>query len=130
MQLHRSTFANHRSSGGNIARTRELSTPLDDRAIAFLVHNYVFNVAPGVGNHVYLPRLLRRHHSSGLIKTVATATGLSALGNAGNSPMWRSHAYSLYGKALQQLQFDLGQPCIANTDEILGSISLLATFEV
>lgn len=126
----RSSFANHRSGDGTSARTRELSTPLEDRAIAFLINNYVFNVAPGVENHVYLPRLLQQCHSSALIRTVATATGLSALANAGNSPHWRSQGYRLYGHAVRQLQVELSQSCITNTDEILGSISLLATFEV
>ncbi|KAJ6790318.1 hypothetical protein PWT90_06395 [Aphanocladium album] len=128
-KVKRTAAAGCRSRAKSAALPVSLLTPIEDRAIACFVHHYVFDIVPGIGNHVYLPILLQRQTSTGLIKTVAAATGLAALANTANSPRWQSLAYRLYGKAVRQLRLDLGRPCNANSDEVLGSILLLATFE-
>lgn len=120
----------HRPANIDIARLRDLPCHVEDRALAFFVHNYVFEVDSVVGNYEYLPLLLLRCSSRGLLATVATAAGLAALANSGNSPGWKSQAYYIYGKAIQKLQNELKNSTIENSDEVLGSILLLGAFEV
>ncbi|KAH7137886.1 hypothetical protein EDB81DRAFT_858325 [Dactylonectria macrodidyma] len=112
------------------ARTHDLSPSLEDRATAYFVHNYVFSFAPAGGSHEYLPLLLQRCHARNVLGTICAAAGLAALANSGNSPSWKTQAYSWYGTAIQQLQADLRHPHKAKSDEVLGAILLMGTFEV
>lgn len=114
---------------GHGIRIHDPSPPLEDRAIAFFLHNYVFSVTPEVASHAYLPPLLQRRSRS-LLRTVASAAGLAALANSGNVPSWKLQSYKLYGEAIRQLHADIQHPQKVNTDDTLGAMLLMGTFEV
>ncbi|KAK5992029.1 hypothetical protein PT974_05425 [Cladobotryum mycophilum] len=109
---------------------RHVSPPLEDRATAFFIHKYVFSLGPAVGSHEYLPQLLQQGNARGVLGTITTAAGLAALANSGNSSSWKSEAYRMYGKAIGQLQADLSHLGKVQSDQVLGAILLMGTFEV
>ncbi|KAI9172720.1 hypothetical protein HJFPF1_02233 [Paramyrothecium foliicola] len=116
--------------------TRPVSPPVRDRATNFFIQQYVF--APMFSshnptlqsNHEYLPSLLRTQDSElGLLGTAVAAAGFAALSNAVNAPAWRAESFRLYSKAIRQLQQALQDPVQRVSDETLGAVLIMGTFE-
>ncbi|KAF5241427.1 hypothetical protein FAUST_3857 [Fusarium austroamericanum] len=114
---------------------RPLSPPARDRATTFFMRQYVFGISGGSGSlllgggHEYLPILLREESAFGLLSTVVAAAGFAALSNAGNVAEWRSESFRLYQIAIVQLQRALQDPVQRVSDETLGAVLLMGTFE-
>ncbi|KAF5019523.1 hypothetical protein F66182_8465 [Fusarium sp. NRRL 66182] len=113
-----------------------VSPPTTDRATTFFMRHYVFDrISSGSSvaiqdNHEYLPNLIRNQKSAlGPLSTMVAAVGFAALSNAGNVPEWRAQALELYGSALIQLQAALRHPVRRISDETLGTVLLMGTFE-
>lgn len=121
-------------------RLRSLSCPLEDRATAFFVHQYVFGSGGGVehpahrgGLHEYIPQLLehrRQAKGANVLATITAAAGLAALANAGSSAPWRAEAYRWYGKAIHQLKENLADQQLVKADQTLAAVMLMGMFEV
>lgn len=118
------------------SQIHDLPPPLQDRAVAFFIHQYVsgtFDSSASVqrrGIHEYLPDLLQQARDKGPLGTITAAAGLAALANVGKSTGWKSQAYGLYGTAICQLQAHLSDPDRMRSDETLGAIMLMSIFEV
>ncbi|KAG9495604.1 hypothetical protein J7337_012158 [Fusarium musae] len=115
---------------------RPVSPPARDRATTFFMRQYVFDMASAGGtlplrdNHEFLPGLIRNQQSSfGLLSTTVAAAGFAALSNAGNVSEWRAEAFRLYDSAIRQLQVALQDPVQRVSDETLGAVLLMGTFE-
>uniref|UniRef100_A0A0C4DID2 Uncharacterized protein n=1 Tax=Fusarium oxysporum (strain Fo5176) TaxID=660025 RepID=A0A0C4DID2_FUSOF len=61
--------------------------------------------------------------------TTVAAAGFAALSNAGNVSEWRAEAFRLYDSAIRQLQIALQDPVQRVSDETLGAVLLMGTFE-
>ncbi|KAK6697835.1 hypothetical protein SNK05_010685 [Fusarium graminearum] len=115
---------------------RPLSPPARDRATTFFMRQHVFGISGGSGSlllgggHEYLPILLREESAFGLLSTVVAAAGFAALSNAGNVAEWRSESFRLYQIAIVQLQRALQDPVQRVSDETLGAVLLMGTFDV
>jgi hypothetical protein len=116
---------------------RPVSPPARDRATTFFMRQYVFDMTSAGGtlplrdNHEFLPGLIRNQQSSfGLLSTTVAAAGFAALSNAGNVSEWRAEAFRLYDSAIRQLQIALQDPVQRVSDETLGAVLLMGTFEV
>lgn len=101
----------------------------------FFIQQYVYTSASECsleGNHEYLPNLMRSNQESdlGLLGTVVAAVGLAALSNATNAPPWRFEAFRLYSKAINQLRDAVEDRTQTVSDQMLGAIVLMGTFEV
>lgn len=116
--------------GGQRAIISRISPPLHARAIAFFMHKYVFSVSDAIGSYEYLPQLLEHNNAKGVLGTITTAAGLAALANSGNSLTWKTEAYNIYGKAIRELQVELEHPNALKSDQVVGAILLMGTFEV
>ncbi|KAF5708033.1 hypothetical protein FGLOB1_6628 [Fusarium globosum] len=115
---------------------RPVSPPARDRATTFFMRQYVFDMTSAGGtlplrdNHEFLPGLIRNQQSSfGLLSTTVAAAGFAALSNAGNVSEWRAEAFRLYDSAIRQLQIALQDPGQRVSDETLGAVLLMGTFE-
>ncbi|KAH6964810.1 hypothetical protein EDB82DRAFT_511036 [Fusarium venenatum] len=115
---------------------RPLSYPARDRATTFFMRQYIFDTISENGsfplrdNHEYLPILIRKEESPfGLLSTVLAAAGYAALSNAGNVAEWRSESFRLYQIAIVQMQHALQDPVQRVSDETLGAVLLMGTFE-
>jgi hypothetical protein len=101
------------------------------------MRQYVFDLASGgtslplKENHEFLPGLIRSQQSAfGLLSTTVAAAGFAALSNAGNVAEWRAEGFRLYNSAIRQLQCALQDPVQRVSDETLGAVLLMGTFEV
>lgn len=100
------------------------------------MRQHVFGISGGSGSlllgggHEYLPILLREESAFGLLSTVVAAAGFAALSNAGNVAEWRSESFRLYQIAIVQLQRALQDPVQRVSDETLGAVLLMGTFDV
>lgn len=101
------------------------------------MRQYVFDLAGGgtslplKDNHEFLPGLIRSQQSAfGLLSTTVAAAGFAALSNAGNVAEWRAEGFRLYSSAIHQLQNALQDPVRRVSDETLGAVLLMGTFEV
>ncbi|KAF5962465.1 hypothetical protein FBULB1_14144 [Fusarium bulbicola] len=124
------------SSADSEVWKRPVSPPARDRATTFFMRQYVFDMTSAGGtlplrdNHEFLPGLIRNQQSSfGLLSTTVAAAGFAALSNAGNVSEWRAEAFSLYDSAIRQLQSALQDPVQRVSDETLGAVLLMGTFE-
>ncbi|KAH7233128.1 hypothetical protein BKA59DRAFT_534957 [Fusarium tricinctum] len=115
---------------------RPVSPPARDRATTFFMRQYVFDLASGgtslalKENHEFLPGLLRSQQSAfGLLSTTVAGAGFAALSNAGNVAEWRAEGFRLYNSAIRQLQCALQDPVQRVSDETLGAVLLMGTFE-
>ncbi|KAF4956720.1 hypothetical protein FSARC_11488 [Fusarium sarcochroum] len=115
---------------------RPVSPPTRDRAATFFMRQFVFdcdsvsNYSADQNNHEYLPGLILNQQSAfGLLNTTVAAAGFAALANAGNAPVWRTEAFRLYHSAIGQLQTALEDPIARVSDETLGAVLLMGTFE-
>ncbi|KAG5661809.1 hypothetical protein KAF25_004048 [Fusarium avenaceum] len=130
-------------SGSNTANSsnsetwkRPVSPPARDRATTFFMRQYVFDLAGGgtslplKDNHEFLPGLIRSQSSAfGLLSTTVAAAGFAALSNAGNVAAWRAEGFRLYSSAIHQLQSALQDSVRRVSDETLGAVLLMGTFE-
>jgi hypothetical protein len=101
------------------------------------MRQYVFDLASGgtplplKDNHEFLPGLIRNQQSAfSLLSTTVAAAGFAALSNAGNVAEWRAEGFRLYDSAIRQLQSALQDPVRRVSDETLGAVLLMGTFEV
>ncbi|XEV04850.1 hypothetical protein FSHL1_010137 [Fusarium sambucinum] len=114
---------------------RPLSYPAGDKATTFFMRQYIFDTSnnysfPLKDNHEYLPILIQKEESPfGLLSTVPAAAGYAALSNAGNVAEWRSESFRLYQIAIVQMQQALQDPVQRVSDETLGAVLLMGTFE-
>lgn len=135
LQMARTNGKAPRNLEDESCRIRHVSPSLADRATAFFLSQYVVVVdtsgggVPSRGNHEYLPDFLRHEKAAGVLVTIVQAAGLAALANAGASPVWRTEAYRLYGKALCQLQSALRDPVEVKSDHTLAAVMLMGMFE-
>ncbi|RGP73147.1 hypothetical protein FLONG3_6463 [Fusarium longipes] len=97
---------------------RPVSPPVRDRATTFFIRH-----------HEYLPVLIRNQPAFGLFSTIVAAAGFAALSLAGNVSEWRCEAFRLYQTAVRQLQSALRDPIQRVSDETLGAVLLMGTFE-
>lgn len=116
---------------------RPLSPPMRDRATTFFMRQYIFDISSGdmslplKNSHEYLPVLMRNQQSTfGLLSTTVAAAGLAALSAAGNVAEWRAESLQLYQTAIRQLRNALRDPVQRVSDETLGAVLLMGTFEV
>jgi hypothetical protein len=128
-QKHLPSRQERHDQDGQHAMLSRVSPPLHERAVAFFIHKYVFSASQEIGSYEYLPQLLE-HSTNGVLGTIATAAGLAALANSGNSLSWKSEAFLMYGKAIRELQAELEHPNALKSDQVVGAILLLGTFEV
>ncbi|KAF4445961.1 hypothetical protein F53441_10350 [Fusarium austroafricanum] len=131
-----STASTSAVSPGSEVWKRPVSPPVRDRATTFFMRQYVFDATSGSAtlpfrdNHEFLPGLIRNQQSSfGLLSTTVAAAGFAALSNAGNVSEWRAEAFRLYDSAIRQLQTALQDPVQRISDETLGAVLLMGTFE-
>ncbi|QPC78128.1 hypothetical protein HYE68_008880 [Fusarium pseudograminearum] len=114
---------------------RPLSPPARDRATTFFMRQYVFGISTASDSfllgdsHEYLPILMKEESAFGLLSTVVAAAGFAALSNAGNVAEWRSESFRLYQNVIVQLQHALHDPVQKVSDETLGAVLLMGTFE-
>ncbi|KIL88179.1 hypothetical protein FAVG1_08257 [Fusarium avenaceum] len=133
---HGPSESNTANSSDSETWKRPVSPPARDRATTFFMRQYVFDLAGGgtslplKDSHEFLPWLIRSQQSAfSLLSTTVAAAGFAALSNAGNVAEWRAEGFRLYSSAIHQLQSALQDPVRRVSDETLGAVLLMGTFE-
>ncbi len=111
---------------------RSLAVPIDQQASCYFLADFVVLPAgPGsFGYHQFIYGLLQRDKILSSFELAFKAVSLMALSRRPNSRSLRHHAQALYAMALKEVNRALQDPSQINDDQILGSVLLLAMYEV
>ena len=106
------------------------SLPTVDQAVCFFFRSHVTEASEACRQvYNYLPSLYGADQSSALSHTIK-AIGLAGLSNYKRAPKLMSSACKQYTEALRLIGISLRDPMLANNDQVLLVVHLMAIYEV